>query len=168
LRWTAIVPDSKRRRRREGISGSKCGWAGEWSKTAAKRGCGSIGGAVPRYTGHAVLPICKLRSGSEPLTAKIVNDWPEAAGGQFKDRQSDGQPNAPRPGAPGIKIEHSVNGLDSRPMRVAGNDYVNSAQYWVQTQFLNYHAARGWCVRRVSPSRCPDIPPLTRRCRHSL
>jgi hypothetical protein len=66
-----------------------------------------------------------------------VNEWPEAACGQLKDRQSDGQAKAPRPGTSGIEVEHSGNGLDSRPMRVAGNDYVNSAQHWIQPQFLD-------------------------------
>ena len=124
-------------------------------------------GGVPRLARACCLHICKLRSGSEPLTAKIVNDWPEAACGQLKDRQSDRQPKASRPGAPGIKIEHPINGLNSRSMRVAGNDYVNSAQYWVQTQFLNImkHVDR---VSAESHHLGVRIPPPTRRCRRSL
>ena len=118
------------------IGASKGGWAGGGSRTRPSAAAGKLGG-VPRLARACCLHIGKLRSGSEPLTAKIVNDWPEAACGQLKDRESDGQPKASRPGAPGIKIEHPINGLNSRSMRVAGNDYVNSAQYWVQTQFLN-------------------------------
>jgi hypothetical protein len=92
-------------------------------------------GLSSRYPEHAAVHICKLRSGFDLLTVKIVNAWPEAACGQFKDRQGDGQLKAPRPGASGIEIEHPVNGLDSRPMRVAGNDHVNTARRQVQSQF---------------------------------
>jgi len=66
-----------------------------------------------------------------------VNVGPKAASCHFKDRQRNGVAKAPRPGASGIEIEHPVNGLDLRPVRVAGNDYVNPARHRVQTQFVD-------------------------------
>jgi hypothetical protein len=66
-----------------------------------------------------------------------VNVGPKAASCHFKDRQRNGEAKAPRPGTSGIEIEHPVNGLDLRPVRVAGNDYVNPARHRVQTQFVD-------------------------------
>jgi hypothetical protein len=96
-----------------------------------------IAGCRTRYAGHAVMHICKLRPGSNALTAKIVNERSKGACAQLKGRQSNGQVEAPRPGASGIEIEHPVNDPDSRPMRVAGNHYGNPAQHGIQPQFLD-------------------------------
>ena len=68
---------------------------------------------------------------------KMMNEWPKAAFGQLQYRQSDGQVKTPRPGASWIKIEHAANSLDPGPMRVAGNDHVNSAGYGIQLQFMD-------------------------------
>ena len=35
-----------------------------------------------------------------------------------------------------IQIQHIINRLDPRSMRVAGNDHVNSANCWINPQFL--------------------------------
>ena len=66
-----------------------------------------------------------------------MNEWPKAAFGHLQYRQSNGQAKTPRPGASWIKIEHAANSLDPGPMRVAGNDRVNSAGYRVQPQFMD-------------------------------
>ena len=68
---------------------------------------------------------------------KMMNEWSKAAFGQLQDRQSDGQVKTPRPGASWIKIEHAANSLDPGPMRVAGNDHVNSAGYGIHLQFID-------------------------------
>src|SRR5258705_904246 len=68
---------------------------------------------------------------------KMMNEWPKAAFGQLQYRQSDGQVKTPRPGASWIKIEHAANSLDPGPMRVAGNDHVNSTRYGIQLQFMD-------------------------------
>jgi hypothetical protein len=44
--------------------------------------------------------------------------------------------DAPSPSAPWTKIEHAVNSLDPGPMRVAGNDHVNSVGYRIHLQFM--------------------------------
>jgi hypothetical protein len=67
----------------------------------------------------------------------MMNEWPRAAFGQPQYRQSDGQVKTPWPNAPWIKIEHAVNSLDPGPMRVAGNDHVNSAGYGIHLQFMD-------------------------------
>jgi len=67
----------------------------------------------------------------------MMNEWPKAAFGHLQYRQSDGQVKTPRPGASWIKIEHAANSLDPGPMRVAGNDHVNSAGYGIQLQFMD-------------------------------
>src|SRR5882724_5352541 len=68
--------------------------------------------------------------------AKMANEWPEAACVQLQSRKSDGQVEAPWPGAFRIEIEHPVNGLDPRSMRVAGNDHVHSVRRRIELQFL--------------------------------
>ena len=67
----------------------------------------------------------------------MMNEWPKAAFGHLQYRQSNGQAKTPRPGASWIKIEHAANSLDPGPMRVAGNDQVNSGGYGVQPQFMD-------------------------------
>ena len=67
----------------------------------------------------------------------MMDEWPNGAFGQFQCRESDGQVETPWPGASRIKIEHTVNNLDPRPMRVAGNDHVNSAGYGIHLQFID-------------------------------
>ena len=67
----------------------------------------------------------------------MVNEWSKGALGQLQCRESDGQVKTPWPGAPRIKIEHTVNSLDPGPMRVAGNDHVNSAGYGIQLEFID-------------------------------
>jgi hypothetical protein len=66
-----------------------------------------------------------------------MNDRPNAALGQLKYRQSDGQAEAPRPGAPWIEVEHAVNGLDPRPVGVAGNNHVDTAGYGIEFQLMD-------------------------------
>jgi len=66
-----------------------------------------------------------------------MNEWPKGAFGQLQCRESDGQVKTPWPGASRIKIEHTVNSLDPRPMRVAGNDHVNSTGYGIQLEFID-------------------------------
>lgn len=67
---------------------------------------------------------------------KVVNDRSKVAGGYLQSSKCDWQPETPWPGASGIYIEHTVNRLDERSMRVAGNDHVNSASCWIDLQFL--------------------------------
>jgi hypothetical protein len=67
----------------------------------------------------------------------MMNEWSKGAFGQLQCRESDGQVKTPWPGAPRIKIEHTVNSLDPGPMRVAGNDHVNSAGYGIQLEFID-------------------------------
>jgi len=62
-----------------------------------------------------------------------MNEWSKGSFGQLQCRECDGQVKTPWPGASRIKIEHTVNSLDPWPMRVAGNDHVNSAGYEIQT-----------------------------------
>jgi hypothetical protein len=66
-----------------------------------------------------------------------MNEWPKAACGQLQRRQSDGQIETPRSGASRIKIEHPFDYLDSRSMRVARNDDVETAQLRIELQFLD-------------------------------
>lgn len=66
-----------------------------------------------------------------------MNEWPKAASGQLQYRQGDGQAKTPWPGASWVKVEHALNSLDPGPMRVAGNDHVNSAGYGIQLQLMD-------------------------------
>jgi hypothetical protein len=67
---------------------------------------------------------------------KMMNERPKSFG-QLQCRESDGQVKTSWPGASRIKIEHTANSLDPRPMRVAGNDHVNSAGYGIQLEFID-------------------------------
>jgi hypothetical protein len=67
----------------------------------------------------------------------MMNEWSKGAFGQLQCRESDGQVKTPWPGASRIKIEHTVNSLDKGPMRVAGNDHVNSAGYEIQLELID-------------------------------
>jgi hypothetical protein len=66
-----------------------------------------------------------------------MNEWPKAAFGQLQYGHSDGQVETPWPIVPWIKIKHALNGLDPGPMRVAGDDHVNSAGYRIKLQFMD-------------------------------
>ena len=67
----------------------------------------------------------------------MMNEWPKGVFGQLQRCESDGQVKTPWPGASRIKIEHTVNRLDPRAMRVAGNDHVDSEGYGIQLQFTD-------------------------------
>src|SRR5713101_3416922 len=80
------------------------------------RSCSRVG--LGRHQGKGTAR-SKTRARS-PGVAKMVNEWPKAGCVQLQSRKSDGQVETPWPGASRIEIEHPVNGLDPRPMRVAG------------------------------------------------
>ncbi len=97
----------------------------------------------------------------------MMKERSKGAFGQLQCRESDGQVKPPWPGASWIKVEHTVNSLDPRPMRVAGNDHVNSAGYGIQLEFIDivddvdralaepYHLGVGITLRPVAGI---DIP----------
>ena len=97
-----------------------------------------------------------------------MNEWSKGAFGQLQCRESDGQVKTPWPGASRIKMEHTVNSLDPGPMRVAGNDHVNSAGYGIQLNFIDivedvdrapaepYHLGVGITFRPVASINIPS------------
>src|ERR1700748_1564233 len=66
-----------------------------------------------------------------------MDDRLNAAFAQLQRRQGDRQAEPPWPGAAWIEVEHAVDGLDPRPVRVAGNNHVDTAGYGIELQLMD-------------------------------